>query len=467
MNPITIPQPAKDANPPGVGINYEYTNDGGKTWKKGAIPAGESSFKIGEATLTVPTGTTASLEPYNPNLGVGDTNGTQLHLKSTEVAFQVTGSLENSALVRFPEQDPVLNPMRIPQPSAAAGGVDVKYEWTDDGGKTWHDGILKAGENSFEASSAIITIPKGETTIISPYDPDAPPSDANGTQLYVRPTAIYNGYDDKSPPAVDRYGSEFIPSNISSVITGSVSKDVLVKFPDGVDMQAPGAYDYSYSTDGGRTWTVGTAEVKDDSPPGDAGDTTMRLVIPGGYMDMNYDATLPDGTASRDSAIPVGAQLIVKPQRTDLEYEITEDEYMSVTNVGKNIFGGMYQTNGSDDLEAMYGGDDRNLFETVGRLIGYMETDNPEGIAECLDDLQIAHKTVTREATAIGGKRNRLDVNTNLLVSKKSNQTARMSMVEDVNIAELTAKIAQQQLTLQSVLKSSSQIMQISLLNYL
>ncbi len=457
--------------PPAVDANFEWTEDGGKTWKTGTVLAGESTFTLGDATLTVPAGQTATITTSANDALITDTTSTQIHLKSAEVVFQVEGSLDNTAMVRFPEQDPALNPIRIPQ--NAATGADITYEWTEDGGETWNTGTIKAGDESFQVGAAIVSVPEGKSTLVSPYDPTKPPNtgsdETNGTELYVRPTAIYNGYDDNAEPVVDRYGTVLIPSSISSNVTGSLDKDVLVQFPDGIDMSVStppdNEHEYKYSTDGGQTWTTATTEVLplDNGAPGD---TTMRLVIAGGYMDMDYDAVLPDGTIS-DNLIPPAAQVIVKPQRTELEYEIFENEYMTVTNVGKDIFGGLYQPNNSNSLEAMYDGDERNLFETVGKLIGYLETNNQEGIGDCVEDLKVSHKTVTSSAAQIAGKVNRIEINIQMLSSQTLNQTARLSAIEDVNVAELTVKLTQQKTAYNAVLQSSSQIMQMSLLNYM
>lgn len=43
----------------------------------------------------------------------------------------------------------------------------------------------------------------------------------------------------------------------------------------------------------------------------------------------------------------------------------------------------------------------------------------------------------------------------------------RVSAIEDVDLTELIARLARQQMSYQSVLQSSSMIMQLSLMNYL
>lgn len=451
MTPIVIPQDATT----GADIKYEWSEDGGTTWNTGNIPKGESSFKAGSVTLTVPKDKTTNIEPYQDDT----TPGTQLNLSVPEkIDFQVEGILDHTVMVRFPEGGTI--------PPAN----DLAYKWTEDGGATWQDGTIKAGESSFDVGAATVTVPDGGIVTVKGFDPDESAGDNNGTQLYVRPTAIYNGYDEKSAPTVDRYGSTIIPSNIETSITGFPEKDVLVKFPgtlqadgsrDPIDMSVPDEYEYSYSMDGGATWQTGTAEVK-PKDGGDLGDTTMRVVIPGGFLDMDYDASIPT-----DRIIPAGAQLIVKPQQTDLEYEISQNEYMGVTNVGKNIFGGLYKTNGSDVLEPMYDGDDRNLFETVGRLIAYCESGNSDGIGRSITELQETLKHMVTEQARIGGKSTRLEVNVGMLDAQKFNQSARMSNIEDVNVSELLATLAKQKLAYQTILDSSSTIMQLSLANYL
>lgn len=86
---------------------------------------------------------------------------------------------------------------------------------------------------------------------------------------------------------------------------------------------------YSYSTDSGSTWISATATTD--------GTSKLRLLVPSGYVDM--DAT----SAVAGNTVAAGTQILVHPKRADLKLEIMKDSYISVNNVGKDIFGGYYE----------------------------------------------------------------------------------------------------------------------------
>jgi len=70
-------------------------------------------------------------------------------------------------------------------------------------------------------------------------------------------------------------------------------------------------------------------------------------------------------------------------------------------------------------------------------------------------------------AADVGARENRMTVASGVLDNLKANQFEQLSVTEDVDISELMTRLAQQQLAYQSVLKSSSMIMNLSLMNYL
>jgi flagellar hook-associated protein 3 FlgL len=67
----------------------------------------------------------------------------------------------------------------------------------------------------------------------------------------------------------------------------------------------------------------------------------------------------------------------------------------------------------------------------------------------------------------VGGRENRLTAADTFLENLEANVEEQVSSVEDVDLAALLVKIAQQELAYQSVLKSSASIMQLSLMKYI
>lgn len=427
------------------------------------------------------------------NWGVEDPNDPDSKAQSPNPPFQVTGTLKSTALVRFPAGEGATENGNVKLE------VDTtEYQYSLDGGKTWvtedangnpltvtknADGLLQ-----LSVGGATLTLPEQKkdvyiNTAVTDDEENFPVGDKNGTMLYVRPTAIYQGDDNQATPKVEQYGTVKWPSSIGTSVTGTFDDNTLIKLPDGVDMSTatrtvtnpdgttstvPNTFKYQYSTDSGKTWVTAEATVAVDSTA-TPNTSSARLLLPGGYMDI----TCPDingstATPPTATSIPSEAQLSLKPQRTDLSFTIMEGQTITVNNVGKDIFGGLYKPEYGETLEPMFGEDDgRNLFETLGRLIGYCETNNSQGIGQCLDDLKLSQKNILVHGTAIGGKENRLSATLQNLDDNKYDQQTRMSTLEDVNLTELMVRLTQQQMAYQTTLQSSSMIMGLSLANYI
>ena len=207
--------------------------------------------------------------------------------------YSVTGDPTRSVLFQF-TQDGTL----------AAG---TTYRWTTDAGRTWHDGAVTTSTDPISGATLYdldfdgvsVTMRNAvQVTAADTTDTGTNISARNGTTVYVRPTAVYQG-DDKDPPAeITLMGAQ---GSMTAQASGTFGKNVLVRLDDGVDMSTTGQeFAWSYSTDGGTSWvaakgtTMGTGE--------------LRLPVPGGYLDMT-------GT----SAVPAGAQVLIHPSRADLD----------------------------------------------------------------------------------------------------------------------------------------------------
>ncbi len=371
----------------------------------------------------------------------------------------IDGSSSSTVIVEF-----TTNPGE--KKDLAAGDT---FRWSNDGGDTWQTGTVELGQDKDgnevfvlkpEGSGIYMSIPKEfpdpddptkkVPTQITGANPNEKSGPNNGTFLFVRPTAIYQG-DDKDPPVdVTLMGA----GNIDAKATGEFGKNVLVRIDgqkgaDGtlgdVSLKPAGEeFTWSYSTDGGSTWVTAKGKT--------TGTDQIKLPIPGGYVEI--DATANGGKISQ------GAQIMVHPSRSDLDYEIMKDTYLSVNSVGKDVFGGYYE--GKPALEG-----DNNLFEVVGAFIGYLEGNSQEGCQKTLAALTTAEKQILAEATRIGGMENRLEMAADVLSFQKIDQQERLSYVEDIDLTELLTKLTRQQLTYQTVLQSSSMIMQLSLANYI
>ena len=339
-------------------------------------------------------------------------------------------AMESTALVRFTT-------------SGVAGTNNIDYEYTLDGGLTWSTGTMTAASREVDLNGTIMTIPDGVQ--IPAFDED----NTTETQIWVRPTAMYQGSDNNMPPQIVRRG---VDATIEVSTTGTLSTDIQIRIDsDIIDLSAANEdFLYSYSNDGGRTWVQKRGNTADP-----------RLVVPGGFVVLSDTGS---------TAIAAGSELTVKPQRTNLDMQADQDYFATANHVGKDIFGGQYMSltaDGQPVLLSAFDSGPKSAFDTIGKLIGYLETNNQNGIQQCLADLDATMKHVTTYSANVSGRLSALEVARESLITDKDTQTAAMSALEDIDLTELLTKLTQQQLAYQTVLKSSSMIMQLNLTQFI
>lgn len=353
------------------------------------------------------------------------------------ITFPVTGKAKYTQMIEFTTGGTV--------------GVDtLEYRWTPDGGETWKTGTVTPPDNTITEDGITVTLPltdkAGNPTVITAKDPDQGSGSKNGTVLRLRPTAVYLGDDKDMPPTTKIMGG---PNGMTSTVQGSFDQDTFIRFDSPADLDLAAGdpnrtFSYSYSKDNGVTWVKAEAQIPDPPTGG------VRLPVPGGFMDVQ--------TTPGNGTIPTGTQVIIHPNRAELGYEIMDNTYVSVNAVGKDIFGGMY--NG----EPVPG--KANAFEAIGELLGYVETNNQDGIGDCLEKITAAHENTLTQATKVGGLQNRVSMVQDILSFQKLDRQQRLSYTEDVNLSELLTRLSQQQMAYNTVLKSSSMIMQLSLTKF-
>ena len=103
----------------------------------------------------------------------------------------------------------------------------------------------------------------------------------------------------------------------------------------------------------------------------------------------------------------------------------------------------------------------------MGKLIGYCESNDQDGIQRCLEELDDCLKRVTTKLADVGGRENRLQVAYETAIIRELSEDGARSSIEDADTVTLMTKLAQQQLAYNTVLKSSSMIMQMSLMNFI
>lgn len=351
------------------------------------------------------------------------------------VTFDVQGGIAQTTIVRFPQDGEI------------GGANDLTFEYSEDGGATWKTNTLAAGQTTLQLSGCTINLAEGTFPVaVKGYDPEGLVSPTNGSVLYVRPSAKYIGDDNDYPPEVDVFGSSI---DASSAAQGIFKTDVQIKFPEGASVGQDGTIDFTYSTDHGITWQTGKATTS-------AGSATVRVVVPGGYVDVK---------AANGVSIDADSQIVVRPNRAEeIGFAIAPDDFIEVTNDGKDIFGGIYQAKGSDYAKPV---EEPNIFETISDLIAYCQTNNQDGCGQAVEDLRKMSEHLLTKLANVGGKYNRVSANITVLTTHQLNQEQRMSNIEDVDLPTLLNNIKKQEVTYQGVLQTSSMIMNLSLLNYI
>lgn len=316
------------------------------------------------------------------------------------------------------------------------GAGDLDYRYSSNGGKSWIAGTLPA---SVAGDPVVMDLGNVQVTLadqsgtgreVNATSADDT-NDTSGTWLWARPTAIYQG-DDEDVIDVDYSGA----AGVTPTASGTFRNNVTVR------IDAVGAsIDYSYSTDGGRSWTTGNSAPS--GPP-------ASLSVPGGFLELT-------------GATPnLGDQFVIRPSRALINVEISQNESIQMNNIGKDVFGGLYNNQPVD-----LGENGSNLFETVGKLVGYLETNTQQGAQQALEELTAAHTHITTYLAGVGARENRLVLTDRVLTGLQLNDQERKSRIEDVDVAELMTKLHMQQINYEAVLKSSSTIMRMSLVNYL
>lgn len=341
--------------------------------------------------------------------------------------YTIEGASDTSMMVQFT--------------STGTLGVDaLDYRWSKDGGTTWTNATVAAGSNTVVADGVTITMK--QNMAVTAADTSLGAGANNGTLVYIRPTAVYQGDDNDPPPEMTVMGG---PSGLQTKAYGAFGNNVLVRMDKDVDLSTTGTpFTYSYSLDSGSTWVTATAQT--------AGSNKVSLPVPGGYMEME--------AASGSTTVGAGTQVLIHPARANLNLEIMKGTYIGVNSVGKDIFGGYY-----DGKPAIEG--NANLFEIAGDFIAYCENNNQEGCQKSLAAIETAQQNILSQVARIGGLENRVSLAQDVLSFQKVDQEERLSYTEDIDLTDLLAKLTRQQLTYQTVLQSSSMIMQMSLAKYL
>ena len=188
-----------------------------------------------------------------------------------EAVVSVAGESDASVLVQFSDSGTV------------GGGTDLGYRYSRDGGETWTEATLAAGETALDLGGCVLTLADGSAVTAST-------DETAETTFIVRPSAVYLG-DDQDGATVRAFGT----SPVTASADGVFSSNVQVRIDSNAAMS--GAVSYSYSLDGGSNWVEGNLA------------SGASLPVPGGFLKL---------ASNGGSSLYAGDQFAIIPNTADI-----------------------------------------------------------------------------------------------------------------------------------------------------
>ncbi|MEF2230753.1 MAG: flagellar hook protein [Pseudodesulfovibrio sp.] len=264
---------------------------------------------------------------------------------------------------------------------------------------------------------------------------------------------LFAGDDTGEPPyamglGVTLTGESPAQGDIVS-LTGEADTAIAVRF-DSDGAIGTDELTYSYSTDFGETWTTATL-------------ASNASTISVGDAEVEFAAGTAVTAADDDGA---GTQFYVREavlysgSDQAMSVAISESVDVDMTSVGSDIFGGV-------DAATGLAYDEPNLFETLSDCIAYLEMGDYDSVADCLERLDAAQVTLETGAASVGARENKATYVGDSLSAISTLTTNNISSIEDANAAQIIIELEQANYVYEAVLSSSSDIMKMSLLNYI
>ncbi len=147
------------------------------------------------------------------------------------------------------------------------------------------------------------------------------------------------------------------------------------------------------------------------------------------------------------------------------EYSIADGVTVSINIAGDKALG--YSELQDPGPPAVYTGE--GLLHTVNLLTNLLESDTPdyEAIRTQIDGLDTAQNLILSARTEIGGAQSRLNMTNEQHENSKITYKTIQSNLQEVDISQVVTELATQQVALQASLYVGSQVMSISLLDYM
>lgn len=340
-------------------------------------------------------------------------------------------ALDDSAVESVSGKAPHTIMINFQTSGTVGGAADIDYKYSSDGGKTWKNATLSAGQRELHVDGCTVSLRNG--IAVTAQTPTA------GTKINVRPAVVYEG-DDSDGVTIKNLDK----SPLLTTTLGHFSQNVVVRVDNSGTI--PGPVNYSYSLDGGSSWTTGNVA------------SNARLEIPGGTLVLASNAGA--------NTFASGNQFVITPNTADIKLTISKTQSVVVNNVGKDIYGGLYQKPGDTLLtKAMPETPENNLFETVGELIGFVESNDITNIGKSLARIDTCHAHLAAANGAVGAKVNLTDFVLNALDTRKSNNTTYLANIESADVASIMTELEKHKLIYSNIIKTNQMILDVNSLS--
>lgn len=240
------------------------------------------------------------------------------------------------------------------------------------------------------------------------------------------------------PPEMNLNAGSDGAATSSGTYTGSSSVTYIVEIVSG---GATGAATYRVSEDGGQTWSA--TNVTAAGP----------LAIGSDGAEVSFNAGSANWVAGDRLTISVYQPITYQGDQNSLELGIGRNSRMSVSQVGSDVVGG---AGGANDI-----------FEIMAHLKSNLEANDSTGVGARLEELRDYQAHLTSTLAGIGAALNRVEVKQTAYDNLNEQLTDNIAQKGDTDIVEATTALASKQLAYQAALQSATNVMQLSLLDYL
>ncbi|MGO9137381.1 MAG: flagellar hook-associated protein FlgL [Syntrophales bacterium] len=239
-----------------------------------------------------------------------------------------------------------------------------------------------------------------------------------------------------TPASENTYSSTVDTSG--GTYSGNVNNAYVIKIVQGGTL---GTATYEVSSDGGKTW--GNTQTMPASGSIAIGD--------------GMNLTFPAGTFAANDVFTVNAYAAgyYNGNGAELSNEVNNGVTSNYSITGEEAFTDQ-QGNGTVDI-----------FTVLNQLQTALQNNDTTGITNSLDSLTSAGDQITRYIAQCGTRENSLTTAGNVLTDMNTQLTTDNSNIEDADVATLETTIQQQQLALEAIYKTASDVESMSILNFL